>query len=313
MPEPLEPIVFHLPGDDLPISTFREVWGYVVQGREYALTPDLPLTDIAYFAAEVNTFGRLVGIPNRNSLPPHPGRVHLVAVSWGNALTHFVLLPGRPEREALINDLIAAASGFDGLQINFENVPFASRESYFSFLRELRARLPSETMFTVALAARTNVVANDPYDYATILPYVDRILVMAYDEHWSGGPPGPVATMPWTRNVANFSLGVIDPDRLVMGMPFYGRAWGDRVTSRALIFSSIEDVIREQDITEVNRRDGVPYFTYEVTVGVRLYYDDVYSLVTRMQMFKSMGVTNIGFWRVGQETTHVWDFIQLQE
>jgi len=309
----LAPIPFHIPGDNLPISTFTEVWGYVVQGREQFLTADMPLTDIAYFAAEVNMFGRLVGIPNRNALPAHPARVHLVAVCWGRALSHFVLLPGRPEREALIRDLVEAARDFDGLQINFEEVPNQSRESYFSFLRELRERLPAETMFTVALAARTRRLQNDAYDYETILPYVDRILVMAYDEHWGGGSPGPVASLPWSRNVANFSLGVIGADRLIMGMPFYGRAWVNQNHARALIFDGVENVIREHNVTEIRRSHGVPNFTYDVTVTVTLYYNDAYSLTSFMQMYKSMGVTKVGFWRIGQETRDVWNFIRLAE
>ena len=41
----------------LPVSVFPEIWAYVVTGRESSLGRGLPITDIGYFAAEINTYG----------------------------------------------------------------------------------------------------------------------------------------------------------------------------------------------------------------------------------------------------------------
>ena len=294
----------------LPVSVFGEVWAYVVAGRESSLRRDLPITDIGYFSADVNVYGELVDIPNRQALPAFSGRVHLVVKCDGRSLTHFVLVPGSAERRALISGLLAASRNFDGLQIDLENVPQRDGEHFFSFLSELRAGLGNK-MFTIALPARTRKIANDVYDYERIAPLMDRILVMAYDEHWSTSAPGPVASLGWCRNVAAYSMNVIGKEKLIMGIPFYGRAWGSPNHSMAYVYSSIERVIQENNVTDIRRENGIPTFDYRANIGVKVYYDDEYSLSARMEMYRSMGVGAIGFWRLGQETPAVWQILKL--
>jgi spore germination protein YaaH len=304
--------VIELPplGDTLPVSEFSEIWAYVVTGRETALTRGLPITDIGYFSADVDAYGQLVDIPNRRNLPAFPGRVHLVVKCDGRALTHFVLMPGSAERRALIAGLLSASKDYDGLQVDLEYVPQRDGGPFFTFLEELRAGLGNK-MFTIALPARNRKIANDVYDYEKIAPLVDRILVMAYDEHWSTSAPGPIASLAWCGRVANYSLSVIGREKLIMGLPFYGRAWGRVNPSRALIYTGVENVISENNVTEIRRENGIPTFDYQVTVPVKVYYEDEYSLSARMEMYRSMNIANIGFWRLGQETPAVWKLLRL--
>jgi len=305
-----EPIIF-IPDPDgvLPVSEFGEIWAYVVAGRESALVRGLPLTDVVYFGAEIDSYGALTDVPRRSNIN-FPGRTHFVVACNSRSLTHFVLMPGSNVRRALIADLIAVTQNYDGLQIDFEYIPARDGEAFLSFLRELRAGLPDK-MFTIALPARTRRIANDVYDYQNILPYVDRILVMAYDEHWSGSAPGSVASLDWCRRVAAYSLSAIGPEKLIMGIPFYGRAWGDYTPSRALIHSTIDGIIRSNN-AEVTYRNGIPYFQYTRNVTVSVYFEDEYSLSTRMEMYRGMNVQNIGFWRLGQETTKIWNYLRVK-
>jgi spore germination protein YaaH len=313
--EPLEepePVIELPPaGTDLPVSVFGEVWAYVVAGRESALTRDLPISDIGYFGAEIDSYGKLMGVPVRRKLPAFSGRVHLVVACNGRALTHFMLAPGSAERRILIADLVAASRDYDGLQVDFEYVPPQDGAAFFSFLEDIRIGLGHKT-FTIALPARTRRIAGDVYDYERIKPLVDRILVMAYDEHWSTSEPGPIASMAWCRRVAHYALGVIGREKLIMGIPFYGRAWGHTNPSRALVYTGVENVINENQVSEIRRENGIPTFDYEIPVSVKVYYEDDYSLSARMEMYRSMGVASVGFWRLGQETPAVWSVIKLE-
>jgi hypothetical protein len=296
---------------ELSVSSFGEVWGYLLKGRETALSPEFPLSDIGYFNADVDSYGKLGGIPSREEAPPFPARFHLVVTCDSYALTHFVLMEGSRERRELIADLIAATQDFDGLQIDFELVLSRDGDAFRSFLSELRAGL-GEKMLTVAFKARMRTLENDPYDYEKVKPLVDRILIMAYDEHWGTSVPGPVASLEWCRKVAEYALSVIGPEKLIMGAPFYGRAWGDINPSRALVYSGVEDLINEHRVEEVGRENGIPTFEYEVPVRVKVYYDDEYSLSERMEMYRSLGVRSVGFWRIGQETPEVWKRLRLE-
>jgi spore germination protein YaaH len=309
--EPEEIFELAPPGEDLPVSVFPEIWGYLVAGRESALSSSLPLSDIGYFGAEIDVYGKLTDVPNYRNIRGFSGRVHLVAACNNRALAHFVLKEGSAERKTLVSDLLHAAKNFDGLQIDFEMIPLRDGEAFFSFLGELRAGL-EDKMFTIALPARTRTLDNDIFDYRRISPLVDRILVMAYDEHWSTSAPGPIASLPWCKRVAEYALSVIGPEKLIMGLPFYGRAWGDRNPSKAYLYSSIETLMNENSITEISRENGIPTFDYEVPVSVKVYYEDDYSLSARMELYKSLGARAIGFWRLGQETPAVWKILRLE-
>jgi hypothetical protein len=298
-------------GENLPVSEFGEVWAYVTAGDEAALTRGLPISDIGYFGAEIDSYGKLVDVPSRRKLPAYSGRVHMVVACNSRSLTHFTLRPGSDERRVLIADLLAAAKDYDGLQIDFEQVPQRDGAVFLSFLEDLRIGL-GHKIFTVALPARLKKVSGDVYDYEKISPLVDRVLIMAYDEHWSTSKPGPVASLSWCKRVAAYCLGVIGPEKLIMGIPFYGRAWGDFNPSRAYFYTGIERVMREQGKPEVRRENGIPTFEYEISTKVKVYYDDDYSLSARMEIYREMGVASIGFWRLGQETKAVWRLIKLQ-
>jgi len=304
-------VFIHGTGETLPVTSFGEIWGYVIAGEEAALTPNLPITDVGYFGAEVDSYGSLANVPRRQNLSSFKGRVHLVVTCGSNALTYFTLLPGSSQRAKLITDLIAATRSFDGLNVDFENIPARSIDAYFSFLRELKAGLPDK-IFSVALYGRTRATPNEIYDYEKIAAIADKIFVMAYDEHWSTSKPGPVSTLRWCRNVAEYAMRVVGPEKLVMGIPFYGRAWVEQNHHRAYVYAGIERLIRTHDVKEIKRENSTPTFDYIAQVPVKVYYEDEYSISARFVMYKSMNVKAIGFWRIGQETQKIWDILKLE-
>ncbi|MDR2482225.1 MAG: glycoside hydrolase [Treponema sp.] len=309
-PEEEEPDLTDMDIADLPVSSFREIWAYLVDGREQSLKANYPLTDVGYFGAEIDAYGQLTGVPNPRKIAFFPGRKHMVVACNGRALTHFVLEPDSRTRRQIITSLVEAAAGFDGLQIDFEQVPARDGPAFRSFLAELREKLRGKSL-TIALPARSRTLDNDVYDYRKILPLVDRILVMAYDEHWSTSAPGPIASMAWCRRVAAYALETVGAEKLIMGLPFYGRTWGDVNVFKAFIYSSMQRIIAENKVTEIRREEGIPNFTYQIPLTVTAYYEDAYSLATRLNMYRTMRVRAVGFWSLGQETPAVWKLLNL--
>ncbi|MDR2660366.1 MAG: glycoside hydrolase [Spirochaetaceae bacterium] len=299
-----------LPDEELPESSFSEVWAYISSGRESDIKTSYPVSDLVYFAAEIDRYGHLVDIPRRKNITRFNGRVHLAVICNSAGLTHFVIQGGAEARKSLVSEILSAAKDYDGLNIDMEYVPARDEEHFLSFLAEIRAGLGSK-IFSVCVPARTR--AGGVYNYSSIAAISDRVFVMAYDEHWSGSSPGPVASMNWCKSVAEYGLHAIGPEKLVMGLPFYGRGWGDKSTSRALIHSTTENLKRDYEVKEVRRVNGIPMFTYEVTVSVTVFYEDEYSLAARMRLYRNQGVQNIGFWRLGQETPKIWRLIKLDK
>jgi spore germination protein YaaH len=118
--------------------------------------------------------------------------------------------------------------------------------------------------------------------------------------------------MAWCKNVASYAFETIGEEKLVMGLPFYGRSWGNVNYSKAYLYSGIEALIAEQGIKEIKRDDDVPVFEFTAPVAVKVFYDDAHSLSVRMRLYEAMGVKKIGFWLIGQETPAVWELIYIE-
>ncbi len=283
-----------------------EAWGYLLSGEERFLAPSLPLTDVAYFGAGMNAYGELVGVPSRARLASWGGRVHLVVAEGSNhALSHFCLDPKYGVRDTLIASIAEASRPFDGVQIDFEAIPAADSGNFIAFLTALRASLPAGKTLSVALPARTKRLA-DPYEYGAAAAVADRIIVMAYDEHWSGGSPGPIASLEWCERVASYAASVISPEKLVMGVPFYGRAWGDLNPSKAYRFSTLGNLMNDKAISDVYRTGEIPWFEYSETVRVKVFYEDSHSITKRARLYGGKGISRLAFWRLGQEDPEIW-------
>lgn len=297
-----------LPAQD-GLVRFGEVWAYLMAGEEAFLAEGQPVTDVGYFGAGLNSSGELSRVPDIRKIGAFPARKHLVVAEVGNqALTHFALSPDFPIRDKLVADIAAAAEPYDGVQIDFEMVPAKDKDAFFEFLRLLKDRIDGRTL-SAAVPARWRDVA-DAYDYALLDQTVDRVIVMAYDEHWSTSGPGPIASVAWGRNVAAYATRKISPERLVMGLPFYGRAWADKNLSRAYKHSGVAQIIEGAAGGVHLRENEIPSLEYQETVTVRLFYEDASSILSKLRAYAAASVRNVAFWRLGQEDPAVWPLLE---
>jgi len=295
-----------LAGLPAPVSVnLNEVWGYLDSGDRGALNPDLPLTDVAVFAASINSKGQLVAVPAPFSAESSSARAHLVVAELGNmALTHFVLDPVYPLRDRLVTDIAAASKPFDGVQIDFEAVARYDKENYLEFLTRLKQALGSK-MLSVAVPARWKAV-DDAQEYTCLARIADRLVIMAYDEHWSTSAPGAIASVTWGSKVAAYALATLGSTRTVLGLPFYGRAWGDANPAGGYRFSGVERVRGETEAQIERDAGGVPSFRFTRNIAYTMWYEDSVSLEVKASLYLGMGITKLAFWRLGQEDKTVW-------
>jgi hypothetical protein len=291
---------------------FSEIWGYVMKGRENELNYDSPLSDIGYFAAEVNCYGEITDVPDRTKFNSFSGRIHIVTSCDSRGLTHFILLKDSVARTNLINSLAALVSVYDGIQIDYELVPQKDGDAYLSFLKELKKKLGAKTL-SVAVPARTRTISDDVYQYAQIASSADRVIVMAYDEHWSASSPGAIASADWCAKVAAYAASVIPHEKLVMGIPFYGRTWGDDTTAnKAWYYSGTSRIIRENNVKRIKRgKDGIPYYSFTSKQIVTGWFEDETSLSAKCSLYSGKNISSVAFWRIGQEDPAFWQHITL--
>ncbi len=296
--------------------SFNEIWGYVMIGREKQFSPDMPVSDIGYFVNAIGLYSDVLPVAPRNQyFEDYKGRVHVVTSINSKSQAHLLLDPKLPLREKIISGLVESCKTYEGLQVDWEVIPEKDADNFISFLKEIKERLNGK-IFSVAVRARIKTLQNDPFDYARIAEIADRMIIMAYDEHWSTSTPGAIASYAWCKKIVDYTVSVVPKGKIVMGLPFYGRTWAsyDDI-NKAFSMKHIERIKQENSIhhADIKRENGIPYFTYEHKTDVTVWYNDAISIHTLCQLYKDTGIPSVSFWLIGQEDRTVWQELRLSE
>jgi spore germination protein len=295
---------------------FREIWGYLMKGEEQEVTGREPFTDILYFGAGVNKEGKLTGTIEPPALPHHgtKPRIHLVVFILSDpALLHRCLNKKGPARGALISDIAAAADDYDGIQIDFESLLPEDGKAFHDFLANLKRKMPDKIL-SAAVPVRLNGNGKEKkaYDYESLSGILDKIVVMAYDQHWRTSNAGPVASLSWCDVAADYAVASIPRDKLVMGIPLYGRAWQDEKLNRAVTYRQARE-LSERSVKRAECIEKGPYFEYTEKVTVRVFYEDIGSIHAKMKLYDSYRIPSVAFWRIGQGPKELWNTIVIPD
>lgn len=293
---------------------FKEIWGWVMQERENELDFDYPLTDIGYFAANVDCYGQLEKTPDRTKLAGFPGKVHLVLVCDSKSLTHFVLDPEFNLVDKIIRDIMDASINFDGVQIDYELIPAKDAQNFIYFLEKLSVECKKQKkIFSVCVPARVKTITDDIFPYKKISELCDKVIIMAYDEHWSTSVPGPIASVEWCQKIADYAMTVIPQEKLIMGLPFYGRSWANEKPAQGWYFSGINRIINEYNSGKVEYINDVPTVDINMKVNITCWFEDCYSIFQKLSLYKIKKIENVAFWRIGQEDPLIWNWISIED
>ncbi len=295
-------------------DSFPEVWGYLMKGEERYFPAHSPITDVGCFSAEIDGDGNLKGghlsPPSLPATHPSP-RFHLVVtMPWNPTLAHIYLNPELPFRSRIIAEIAERSKNFDGVQIDFESIAKEDGTAYLNFLAAVKKALPENKLFSVAVMARweSHKKANpdDAFDYPFIGMIADRVVVMAYDEHYRGGSPGPIASLPWCRNIYAYALKTIPPEKLIMGIPLYGRSWQKEKTTDAFRNPEVWTDMRINNCRPQSSSDEGGSYHYTTNVTIHVHFEDMASLNAKMELYCSTPIQGIAFWRISQEPLNFW-------
>ncbi|RDI21816.1 glycosyl hydrolase family 18 (putative chitinase) [Rhodococcus sp. AG1013] len=202
--------------------------------------------------------------------------------------------------------------GFDGVQIDYENLSAADRDSFSTFVRELGDALHRiDRVLYVAVHAKPNDTGYGPHneaqDYAAIAAGADRVIVMAYDRHWATSTAGPIAPYDWVEEVIRYAVTRIPREKLVLGVGLYGYDWvGSAATPLTWAeVMSVAEVHRSPmhwDETSLST-----HFTYVVDgITHEVWFENARSVEAKSALARRHGLASIALWRLGGEDPSIW-------
>ena len=211
-------------------------------------------------------------------------------------------------RQTMISQLVTHAQqyGIDGITLDFENLKKTSQVDYHLFLSELE-----KTAKQNGLVISINLPADDnDYDYQAYAKQVDYVIIMSYDEHWSTGQPGAIASQDWFDSVVDKRLADIPKEKLIFAIGNYGYDWPEKsgqataITFEEAIIIALESEGQIQfDPTSLNST-----FDYYDKTNLlhHVWILDSASSFNELSSINNSGIAGVALWRLGSEDPSIW-------
>jgi peptidoglycan-N-acetylglucosamine deacetylase len=232
--------------------------------------------------------------------------IHNIQNGKWNQETIRKLLHSPSEQAKLIKSLHEQIKrhGFDGINIDFENLNKDDRDLLTQFMKELY-----QVFHADGLSVSIDVPpANEAFDYKELEKYTDQIILMSYDENVIN--PGPIASSSWF----NKNLEKVSKEKLIVGLGNYGYDW-DWENQQEGEVVSFDDVMRIAEKANLNIQwddlSQTPYLKYMDKDKLHeIWFLDSATFFNQLKMSSEAGAQGIALWRLGSEDPSVWDILK---
>ncbi|MGW1376486.1 glycosyl hydrolase family 18 protein [Streptomyces sp. NPDC002446] len=213
---------------------------------------------------------------------------------------------------------VVESRDYDGIDLDYEAMAVTGdkearervRTGYNALVKQLCARLHArdkQCVVTVLARVRGSGTA---FDYERLGRYADRVRIMGYDLHWSGGEAGPLSSWDWYEEFLRYATATIPRNKIEVAFPGYGWDWVTGVKGHAAHVTWKEaEALRERADAEYlfDERSGTPYFRYlKDGVEHEVWYQDAHGVRYQLPLLRKYGVRGTGLWALGFEDPEFW-------
>ena len=234
-------------------------------------------------------------------------------VNMGTLLKTFAVRTGLIQN--LMND--ADTYGFDGINIDFEQVGKDASKAYVEFIRELSVSCRKKGL-VLSVDTPSPASFNAYYDRKELGTVTDYVINMGYDEYTSGDERGmgSTASISFVQTGIKDCLKEVPKEKLINGVPLYTRVWtssSDGITSQAMGIKDAENWVKTNNV-KLTWNDDLGQYTGELPSA-----DDKNTKYIWMEEEKSMGLkidavkedklAGVACWKLGLEPPEIWSVI----
>jgi spore germination protein len=207
---------------------------------------------------------------------------------------------------------LAVTNGYDGIDLDYENLSASDRLAFTDFVDQLAAALHANgKLLTVNVYAKTSEPGTwsgpEAQDWWAIGQAADQVRIMTYEYHWSTSGPGPISPIDWVGDVLAFARTTIPSSKIMQGVPLYGYDWVgqsgvDHVWEDMMALATQYGATVNWDAASAS-----PWFTYLVNrTRHTVWFENASSVDAKLQLNTTYDVGGVGFWRLGGEDPGTW-------
>ncbi|HKG91583.1 MAG TPA: glycosyl hydrolase family 18 protein [Gemmatimonadaceae bacterium] len=231
---------------------------------------------------------------------------------------------------------LCRSQGYWGWQFDIENVSIQDRDRLTAWYTEAADALHrAGCTISIAVVHRPGEEAGAlpyhrflfdswraGYDLAALGRVGDFVTIMSYSQHTRRTPPGPQAGLPWMRDVADYFLRYVPPEKLSLGiatqsmhwftredntLPERARSWAEAISHRWA--TGLAE--RYGAKLQWDDRQGVTYGFYENGGTFEwLFVEDARSFQLRLALAREKRLRGISVWVLGPEDERIWEALK---
>ena len=157
----------------------------------------------------------------------------------------------------------------------------------------------------------------EAHNYATLGAVADEVLLMTYEWGYTFGPPMATAPINNVRRVLKYGISVIDPDKILLGIPNYAYDWPlpfVRGTTEAESISNQQAIERAALFNVSILFDELaqsPYYYYTDYNDIEhvVWFDDVRSMNQKLRLIPQYGLIGGGVWQIMKFFPGLWNVV----
>ncbi len=288
------------------------------------------LTYVSPFAYLIQENGTMVPIDDtaairasyNNNAVPMMAITNFTSTQLGENLAHIVL--NSPEiQNTLLNNIvnIMKEKGYQGLNVDFENVLPVDRVPYNEFMQKTVDRLHPLGYF-VSSSLAPKVSADQPgllyeaHDYEAHGKIADFVVLMTYEWGYRLGPPRAISPLNLIKQVLDYAVTVIPRYKIFFGFQLYARDWAlPHVQGQQARTFSVQEAIRlgvrYGAVIQYDVIAESPFFRYMDDNGRmhEVWFEDARSAQAKFNTVKDYRLGGISYWALGYPFPQNWTLL----
>lgn len=217
------------------------------------------------------------------------------------------------------------AKGYYGLNIYLQFLRPENRTLVDNYIKRFSQRV-REAGFRILITVSPRVyydgtsITFEKIDYSTIAQNVDGMLFLSYDWAYSFGPPASATPINIVKEVLDYVITVVPPEKIFLGFPVIGYDWqlpfipGETIAKAITTDTAIELAALANVAIQYNETSQAPYYFYtnEIQELHIVWFKDARSINALASLVPQYNLQGISIWNIMRFFAQMWFVINTQ-